>query len=99
MMDDKPRMERWLAWLSNGGVWKPGGGVKFAMPILIPVIVTITIMALLSLISEEINRMLLAEKRIEKRFEMDLLAEQTDRFVRMDNDWDSEHDSYVDSII
>jgi len=66
---------------------------------MIPVAAAIAILFLFGLLKEEIERMLLAEKLIEKKFEIELVAAQTDRFIAKDNDWAGEYDHYADTIM
>ena len=67
--------------------------------IFIPIIVAVVLLLLFNLAEEEIDRMLLAEKVIEKKFEIELIAEQTDRFIEKSSDWDSNYDHYISTIL
>ena len=67
--------------------------------IIILAIVSIFIFTVFQLVREGIDRMLLAEKLIEKRLEIALIAEQTDLSIRKDNDWEQAHEHYTDNIM
>jgi len=62
-------------------------------------IISLAILLVFNIISNGIDNMLLAEKLIEKQFQIDLIAEQTDRFIEKGDDWPSEYDYYTDTII
>ena len=62
-------------------------------------IISLAILLVFNIISNGIDNMLLAEKLIEKQFQIDLIAEQTDRFIEKGDDWLSEYDYYTDTII
>ena len=67
--------------------------------ILIPVILLIVTLVAFNIISNGIDSMLLAEKLIEKQFQIDLIVEQIDHVLEKNNDWTLEHDYYIDSIL
>ena len=67
--------------------------------IIILIIVSILIFAVFQFVREGIDRMLLAEKLIEKRLEIALIAEQTDLSIKKDNDWEQAHEHYTDNIM
>ena len=66
---------------------------------MIPIIAAAAILSLFGVLKEEIERMLLAEKLIEKQFEIELIAEQTDRFIAKDDDWIGEYEHYANTIM
>ena len=63
------------------------------------VIVAAIILVIFNLISNGIDRMLLAEKVIEKQFQVGLIAEQINHALEKDNNWTREHDYYADTIL
>ena len=67
--------------------------------LLIPAIVIILIVVLSAVIRQEIDRMLLTEKLIEKRFEIALIAEQIDSRIEEADDWASDYDRYLNTIL
>ena len=75
--------------------WK----IRRIINILIPLFVAVVILVLFGIIRDEIDRMLLAEKLIEKQFEIDLIAEQTDAFVDERDDWTAQYDHYANTIL
>ena len=79
----------------NVATWKRESKIRVA----ILLVVIAVILVGFQLISSGINRMLLAEKVIEKHLEFDLIAEQIDFSVSKDNDWESAHEHYVDSSV
>ena len=66
---------------------------------LILILVAIVILVIFNMICNGIDRMLLAEKLIEKQLGIDLIAEQTDRSIKKYNDWESAHEHYIDSVV
>ena len=67
--------------------------------ILILLLVITIILVGFHMIEAGIDRMLLAEKIIEKQLEIDLIAEQVNLSMRKHNDWDSNREHYTDSLI
>ena len=63
------------------------------------VIVAVVILVVFNIISNGINDMLLAEKLIEKQFQIELIAEQTARFIEKGDDWASDNDYYIETIL
>ena len=72
--------------------------IKIRVLILIVVIIAI-VAGGANIVSNGIDRMLLAEKLIEKQLEIDLIVEQTDSAIKKDNDWESAYKHYVDSVM
>ena len=66
---------------------------------LFPAIVVILIVVLSAVIKQEIDRMLLEEKLIEKRFEISLITEQVDSLLAKSNDWEDARDRYLNTIL
>ena len=66
---------------------------------LLPAFLVILIIVLSALIRQEIDRMLLSEKLIEKRFEIALIAEQTDNLTEEAGDWESAYNRYLNTIL
>ena len=66
---------------------------------LILAVAAVAILGIFYVISSGIDNMLLAEKLIEKQFQIDLIVEQTDRFIEKGEDWLSEYDYYIDTIL
>ena len=52
-----------------------------------------------NVVSNGIDAMLLSEKLIEKQIQIGLVVEQTDRAIAKGNDWTTEHDHYIDTIL
>ena len=67
--------------------------------LLILILVAVVILVVFNVISNEIENMLLAEKLIEKHFQVALIAEQTERFIEKGDDWTSEYDYYIGTIL
>ena len=63
------------------------------------VVVAVVILVAFNIVSNGINDMLLAEKLIEKQFQIELIAEQTARFIEKGDDWASDNDYYIDTIL
>ena len=55
--------------------------------LLIPIVIMAVASIYFSRVTAEIDKTLLAEKRLEKRLEIDLIADQIDAFIAVDNDW------------
>ena len=66
---------------------------------LFPAIVVILIVVLSAVIKQEMDRMLLEEKLIEKRFEIALVAKQADNLTAETGDWESAHARYLNTIL
>ena len=67
--------------------------------VLILIIVACVILVIFNIISNGIERMLLAEKLIEKQLELALVTEQIDISIKKDDDWESAHTHYAESIM
>ena len=67
--------------------------------LLILIIVAAVILVVFNVISNGIENMLLAEKLIEKHFQVALIAEQTESFIQKGDDWTSEYNHYIDTIL
>ena len=66
---------------------------------LIPAVVVTLIVVLSAVIRQEIDRMLLEEKLIEKRFVIALIAEQADALIEKSGDWNSAYEGYFDTLL
>jgi Signal transduction histidine kinase len=75
--------------------WKRRGIIR----ILILVCIAIAVLLFLNEVRMEIDRMLLAEKTIEKQFQLDLIANQADRFVDKSDDWANDYDHYLETFL
>ena len=75
--------------------WKPAARIT----VIILLVSVITIFIGFRVVTNEINKMLLAEKLIEKELEITLISEQTDLSIQKDDDWESAYQHYVDSIL
>ena len=75
--------------------WKRGGIIR----IFVLIIVAVAILLFFDVVRKEIDNMLLAEKAIEKQFQLSLMAGQVDRFIDKSDDWTDEYDHYVDTIL
>ena len=78
-----------------GGEEKNAGRFTLAMS----AIVIILIVALSAITRQEIDRMLLTEKLIEKRFEIALVAEQIDSHIEDTGDWAEEYERYLNTVL
>jgi len=55
--------------------------------VLVPLLVMLLATGYFAWVTSEINTTLLAEKRLEKQLEIDLIADQIDDFIEADEDW------------
>ena len=56
---------------------------------LLPILLMIAFSAFFNILMDEIGKALLHEKMIEKRLNIDLIDSQIDRFIELDEDWES----------
>jgi Signal transduction histidine kinase len=75
------------------------GGKTDTFRVLFLIVVAVVILGGFKVASNGIDRMLLAEKLIEKQLAVELIAEQTDISIKKDKDWDSAYDHYIRSLL
>ena len=72
---------------------------KIRYKIIIPLLMTLGILLFFGIFQGEITRMLLNEKLIEKKFELDLISNQLKYFTDKNDDWDTNHDFYANTVM
>ena len=62
---------------------------KWKYLFLLPILLMIAFSVFFSILMDEIGNAILHEKMVEKRLNIDLIDSQIDRFIEMDEDWDT----------
>ena len=80
---------------SVGKNWRP----RLRFSTLVPTFVAVLVLFFFLLLQNEIERMLLSEKMVEKAGSIDLITEQADSFARHNGGWDTGHEVYLDTLL